>query len=213
MPLEGIQNIQGGMHMFNFNVNPNHQAQVNASTNSAINKTAHKQPKESEQEKIPTDSYEAQKVKQNDNKAYTVDLEKVRAMKEEADLRMIELFRTTAKQTTEKQISGPRSDSSIMTLKLTEELSIEYTAEDVEQAQKDLAPGGYWSADETSTRLVDFAKALSGGDPAKAAMLKDAFEQGFKEIEKMFGGTLPDISYETYNLTMEKFDQWANETE
>ncbi len=84
-----------------------------------------------------------------------------------------------------------------MTLELTEELSIEYTAEDVEQAQKDLAPGGYWSADETSTRLVDFAKALSGGDPAKAAMLKDAFEQGFKEIEEMFGGTLPDISYET----------------
>ena len=198
--------------MFNFNVNPNHQSQINASSNTAFNKTNTKQQKESEKETIATDSYETQTTKQTDKKIYTVDLEKVRAMKQEADLRMIELFKSTAQKTTSKQISGPRGDSSIMTLKLTEDLSLEYTAADVEQAQKDIAPGGYWSSDETSTRLVDFAKALSGGDPSKVEMLKDAFEKGFREIEEMFGGTLPDISYETYEKTMDKFDQWVNET-
>jgi hypothetical protein len=85
------------------------------------------------------------------------------------------------------------------------------TDEEIAQAQADIAPGGYWSAEETSNRLVDFAKALSGEDPEKIGVLQDAFKKAFKEIEEMFGGTLPDISYDTYDMTMKKFDEWANE--
>lgn len=203
--------IQGGRCMLNFNVNPNQQAQINASSQSALHKSTTKQSNKTAEDKAPAASSESKKTQTAEKKNYTVDMDKVRAMKEEADLRMLELFKRTASQTTKKQVSGARQDASIMTLKLTDELSIEYSAEDVKQAQEDIAPGGYWSADETSNRLVEFAKALSGGDPEKAGMLKDAFEQGFREIEEMFGGTLPDISYETYDLTMDKFDQWANE--
>lgn len=142
---------------------------------------------------------------------YTVDTDKITAMKEELDQRMLDLFSDTVKNTGLKQLGGLRGI--LEKLKNGEEVTfeIDYTAEDVQQAQEDIAPGGYWSPEETSDRLIDFAKALSGGDPAKIDLLKDAFKKGFAEIEEMFGGTLPDISYETFDLTIEKFDQWASD--
>lgn len=144
---------------------------------------------------------------------YTVDMDKIKAMKEETDLRMLELFKDTAKNTGLKQLGGVRGILEKLRAGEKVTLEIEYTAEDVEQAKIDVAEGGYWSAEETSNRLIDFAKALSGGDPAKAAMLKDSFDKAFKEIEEMFGGTLPDLSYNTYDLTMKKFDAWESGTE
>ena len=37
------------------------------------------------------------------------------------------------------------------------------------QAQADIADDGYWGVDQTSDRILDFAKALSGNDPEKAS--------------------------------------------
>lgn len=42
------------------------------------------------------------------------------------------------------------------------------------QAQKDIAEDGYWGVEQTSSRIIDFATALTGGDPdqlKKCAML------------------------------------------
>ena len=36
------------------------------------------------------------------------------------------------------------------------------------QAQADIAEDGYWGVEQTSDRILDFAKALSGNDPEKA---------------------------------------------
>lgn len=77
------------------------------------------------------------------------------------------------------------------------------------EAQELIGPDGELGAEKVSQRLVDFAIALSGGDKSKAETLKAAIEQGFKEAEKILGG-LPEISKETYKLTMEKFDAWVN---
>lgn len=52
------------------------------------------------------------------------------------------------------------------------------------QAQADIADDGYWGVDQTSDRILDFAKALSGNDPEKADLLLDAFKKGFKEATK-----------------------------
>ena len=35
------------------------------------------------------------------------------------------------------------------------------------QAQKDVAEDGYWGVEQTSDRIIDFANALTGGDPSK----------------------------------------------
>lgn len=78
------------------------------------------------------------------------------------------------------------------------------------EAQQLIGPDGPLGAEAVSQRLVDFAIALSGGDKSKAETLRSAIEQGFKEAEKILG-ELPEISRETYKLTMEKFDAWVNE--
>ena len=81
------------------------------------------------------------------------------------------------------------------------------------QAQADIADDGYWGVDQTSDRILDFAKALSGNDPEKADLLLDAFKKGFKEATKSWGQDLPDISQRTYDAVVEKFNQWKNGTE
>lgn len=81
------------------------------------------------------------------------------------------------------------------------------------QAEKDIAEDGYWGVEQTSDRILDFAKALSGNDPEKADLLLDAFKKGFEEATKTWGDKLPDISQRTYDAVVEKFDNWKNGTE
>ena len=79
------------------------------------------------------------------------------------------------------------------------------------KAQADIAEDGYWGVDKTSDRILDFAKALSGGDSSKAEQLLDAFKKGFEEATKTWGKELPDISQRTYDAVLEKFETWKNE--
>lgn len=81
------------------------------------------------------------------------------------------------------------------------------------QAQADIAEDGYWGVEQTSDRIVDFAKALSGGDADKADEMIAAFKKGFEQATKSWGDKLPDISQRTYDAVMEKFNQWKNGTE
>lgn len=80
------------------------------------------------------------------------------------------------------------------------------------QAQADIAEDGYWGVNQTSDRIVDFAKALCGGDPDKIEEMREAFEKGFKQAKETWGGELPEISQKTYDAVMEKFDAWAAES-
>lgn len=81
------------------------------------------------------------------------------------------------------------------------------------QAQKDIADDGYWGVEQTSDRIVDFAKALSGNAPEKADKMIEAFKKGFEQATGSWGKKLPDISQRTYDAVMEKFDAWKNGTE
>ncbi|MCR5468526.1 MAG: hypothetical protein K6F37_06160 [Lachnospiraceae bacterium] len=81
------------------------------------------------------------------------------------------------------------------------------------KAQEAISENGYWGVDQTSSRIVDFAKALSGNDPSKANELLEAFKKGFSEATKTWGKDLPEISQKTYDAVLEKFDSWVNGTE
>lgn len=81
------------------------------------------------------------------------------------------------------------------------------------QAQKDIADDGYWGVEQTSDRIVDFAKALSGGDSEKADKMIEAFKKGFEQATKSWGKTLPDISQRTYDAVLKKLDSWKKGTE
>lgn len=71
-------------------------------------------------------------------------------------------------------------------------------------------PGGEYSVDAVANRLVDMAKALSGGDKSKIGLLRDAMEKGFRAAGVELGG-LPSISQDTLAATRKLFDDWENE--
>lgn len=54
--------------------------------------------------------------------------------------------------------------------------------------------------DALAGRVLDFIRALAGGDPERLEVMMEAAEQAFAEAEEIFGGTLPDISYTTMEL-------------
>lgn len=85
-----------------------------------------------------------------------------------------------------------------------------------EDAAKAIAPGGAWSVDAVSTRVFDLASAIAGNDPERLAEMRAAVEEGFKqagmEWNKVTGqDNMPDISKQTYNEIMSRFDKRAEE--
>lgn len=90
---------------------------------------------------------------------------------------------------------------------------IEVDPKTVEQAQKDVAEDGYWGIEKTSDRLVEMAKALSGGDVSKADSLISAIKKGFDQAADAWGGELPEICQKTIDAAVQKLNDWKNATE
>ena len=64
-----------------------------------------------------------------------------------------------------------------------------------EQAQKDIAEDGYWGVKQTSERIFDFAKALSGGDPDENKR-SDLFQQSGEDVRYGLAGHSGDLHRE-----------------
>ncbi len=79
-----------------------------------------------------------------------------------------------------------------------------------DQAAADISENGYWGVNQTSDRIFDFAKALSGGDSEKMDQMLSAFKKGFEQATKTWGSALPDISQQTYDSVIKKFDDYKN---
>lgn len=78
------------------------------------------------------------------------------------------------------------------------------------EANKLIADDGPLGVEAMSDKIVDFAKAISGGDKGKLEILKNAIVKGFQEAERILG-TLPEISMKTHDRIMEKLDIWQKE--
>ena len=79
------------------------------------------------------------------------------------------------------------------------------------QAQADIAEDGYWGVSQTSQRILDFATALTGGDPTKIEKMRAAFQKGYDKAQRTWGGSLPEISQQTYDAVLSGFDQMAKD--
>lgn len=75
------------------------------------------------------------------------------------------------------------------------------------QAEADISEDGYWGVKKTSERILDFAKTLAGDNPDKLEKMRAAFEKGYAQAEKTWGGELPEISKQTYAAVMKGFDE------
>ena len=87
---------------------------------------------------------------------------------------------------------------------------LEVTPEIQAQAKRDIAEDGYWGVEQTSERLVSFAKAISGDNAEMADKLIAAVEKGFKQATKTWGDELPDLCKKTLDATVEKLNAWKD---
>ena len=81
------------------------------------------------------------------------------------------------------------------------------------QAQEDISEDGYWGVKQTSVRIIEFAKSLAGNDPEKLENMREAFEKGYKQAEKTWGGELPQISKDTFDAVQKAFDELTKKTQ
>lgn len=150
--------------------------------------------------------YEASGQKVN-TKTYTQDTATIAKMKADADEKTAQ-FRQLVEKLISKQIGTADIADSIWRKFANGEFKAD--AATIAQAQKDIAEDGYWGVEQTSERIFDFAKALSGGDPDKMDDMLEAFKKGYNQATKSWGKELPSISSQTYDAVMKKFDDYKN---
>ncbi|GGP23381.1 hypothetical protein [Silvimonas iriomotensis] len=79
----------------------------------------------------------------------------------------------------------------------------------IDAAKQAVSADGEFGIKNTAERILNFAKAAAGNDPAKLSQLKDAIQQGFDSAAQFFGGKLPDISNQTHDVIMNELDKWS----
>ncbi len=186
---------------------------VTSTFNSYQTSQASKKVSETADKTTTTDKTETgvvyEKSSQTDKNTVTkkTDYKMVEKLKADAEQRTSQLRSLVEKMMTKQGTAIANADSMWSFLA---EGNFTVDEETQKQAQADIAEDGYWGVEQTSDRILDFAKALSGNDPEKADLLIDAFKKGFDDATKSWGKDLPDISKRTYDAVLEKFDKWKN---
>ena len=86
--------------------------------------------------------------------------------------------------------------------------SLEVDPETQAQAQADIAEDGYWGVEQTSDRILDFAKALAGTDSDMAEKMLEAIKEGFKQAGAAWGEDLPELCQDTMKASLQKVEDW-----
>ncbi|MBR1931097.1 MAG: hypothetical protein IJ833_06445 [Lachnospiraceae bacterium] len=137
-------------------------------------------------------------------KTYTPDTNLINKLKADADARTSQM-RSLVEKMLSKQADTFGKANDIWSFLREGNFTVDPATK--AQAQADIAEDGYWGVKQTSDRIIQFATALTGGDPDKLEQMRSAFEKGFKMAEKTWGGDLPEISQQTYKAVMDKFDE------
>lgn len=147
--------------------------------------------------------YEKTKLSEDDRKAI------VNQLKADQEKRMSQLT-SLVNDMISKQSSTFNTANGIWNFLAKGDFTVD--AQTKQKAQDDISEDGYWGVNQTSDRIIDFAQALAGDDSDALEKMKSAFEKGFNQAEKAWGGKLPDISQRTYDAVMEKFDKLLKPT-
>ncbi|MBO4982266.1 MAG: hypothetical protein J6C84_10340 [Lachnospiraceae bacterium] len=139
-------------------------------------------------------------------KTYTPDTNLINKLKADADARTQQL-RSLVEQLMSKQSTTYAKANDMWSFLRSGNYTVDPATK--AQAQADIAEDGYWGVNQTSDRIVQFATALTGGDPDKIEEMRAAFKKGYEQAEKTWGGKLPEISQKTYDAVMKKFDDLA----
>lgn len=152
--------------------------------------------------------YEPSKEAANASKTYKTDTKVVAKLKADAEAKTAQLQSLVEKMMTQQSSTYGKAND-IWSFLSSGNFTVDPATK--AQAQADIAEDGYWGVSQTSQRILDFATALTGGDPDKIDEMRSAFEKGFKQAEKTWGGKLPDISQKTYQAVLDGFDKMAQD--
>lgn len=172
-------------------------AQTSARSQAAKNDS---RPTVAEQEKVSINSQKAETLTYGKPRALP---ENLAAMLEESDQKvqeMLDLLRPLIEQqglTMSKVASGEQ--------KLTVDQKTINSAKDA------ISEDGELGVRKVAERILSFAKYAIGDDPSKMQKIRDAVELGFSQAKEALGGTLPEISQQTYETIMAEFDRWEKE--
>jgi hypothetical protein len=92
---------------------------------------------------------------------------------------------------------------------VSEDLNANIDDSTIATAQQEVSADGYWGVQQTSDRMINFAEAISGGDPTKLATLENAIVAGYNDAQQEWGGALPPIAQQTLAATIQGLNQWA----
>ncbi|MBQ8822473.1 MAG: hypothetical protein IJZ82_07505 [Lachnospiraceae bacterium] len=147
-------------------------------------------------------------VSKEAKKTYTQNTALVNQLKQDAENRMA-TFKKMIADMMSKQAGtfGTATDDAMWKFLASGDFTVDAATK--AQAQADIAEDGYWGVEQTSDRIIDFAVALTGGDPDKVEEMREAFKKGYAQAEETWGGKLPEISQKTYDAVMKKFDELA----
>jgi len=76
-----------------------------------------------------------------------------------------------------------------------------------EQASDLIKEDGFFGVAKTSGRISDFVLAGAGNDLERLKAGREGILKGFQEAEKLWGGELPPLSYETLEKSLEAIDE------
>ena len=155
-------------------------------------------------QKQQVDAYEPR----NEKVSYQMDTETVNQLKADLEQQKSRFLTSVKDMLTKQGVKVAEGDG---IWKQIAQGKFQVDDETRDAAKAATAEDGYWGVQQTSERFIKYAKALTGGDPAKAEAMREAFQKGYKEAEKAWGGSLPELSQKTYDATMKLFDDWASE--
>lgn len=185
------------------------------STSSTVNSTSTTSAKESTEKTGGFNDVAAtyEHTSKTSTKKYTPNIDLVNQLKADAEARTSQL-RSLVEEMMTKQgstfgIANSGNGDDIWKFLAKGDFTVDEAAR--LKAQEEISENGYWGVNQTSERILSFAKALTGGDPSKIEEMRAAFEKGFSQATKAWGQDLPSISNDTYDAVMAGFDKWAEE--
>lgn len=181
-------------------------ANIQSHSNSAHNRI--NEAKKESQVNAPLDQISLGNKGQEDFGTYKIDTKKLAQIKQDFH-KNTESFKVMVRSMIEKQ--GGNVSDVLKALARGEEVNITVDADTKLSAQEAISEDGYWGVNQTSERILEFAKTISGGDKSKIDTLINAFKEGFEAAREAFGGKLPEISQKTFDKVMEGFEAWKAE--
>lgn len=80
-----------------------------------------------------------------------------------------------------------------------------------EEASELVSNNGFFGISQTSSRVSSFVLDFAGEDQEALEQAIEGVKKGFAEAEEMWGGTLPEISYQTQAKTLETLNARLDE--